>query len=113
MNLQLFGLQMFPQEWRPFFYVLVRLLIQWQLQLTAFLLALAQIPFIINFFYSIFWGKKCEDNPWHATTLEWATPTPPPHGNFLKAPEVYRGPYEYSVPGQKHDFWPQNMKENN
>jgi len=48
------------------------------------------------------------DNPWEATTLEWATPTPPPHGNFLKIPEVFRGPYEYSVPGAKRDFLPQN-----
>ncbi len=80
------------------------------ISISAFCLALAQIPFIINFFYSIFWGKKVDDNPWQATTLEWATPTPPPHGNFLKAPEVYRGPYEYSVPGQKKDFWPQDMK---
>jgi cytochrome c oxidase subunit 1 len=40
--------------------------------------------------------------------LEWQTPTPPPHGNFDKAPEVHRGPYEYSVPGQARDYSPQN-----
>src|SRR6266849_2440054 len=46
-------------------------------------LALAQIPFIINLFVSIKNGQKVtSDNPWHATTLEWQTPTPPPHGNF-------------------------------
>ena len=56
-------------------------------------LALAQIPFIINVFYSIKNGKKVtNDNPWEATTLEWQTPTPPPHGNFAHAPTVYRGP---------------------
>lgn len=76
----------------------------------AFLLALAQIPFIINFFWSISNGKKVEsDNPWHATTLDWQTPTPPPHGNFLKTPEVVRGPYEYSVPGAAKDYIPQNQ----
>src|SRR5437773_1833499 len=59
-------------------------------------LALVQIPFIINLFWSINHGKKVtSDNPWDATTLEWQTPTPPPHGNFAKAPEVHRGPYEY------------------
>ena len=47
------------------------------------------------------------------TTLEWTAPSPPPHGNFAQLPVVYRGPYEYSVPGQKKDFWPQSMKENN
>jgi cytochrome c oxidase subunit 1 len=72
-------------------------------------LALAQIPFIINLFWSINNGTPAgSDNPWEATTLEWQTPTPPPHGNFLKPIEVHRGPYEYSVPGHVRDFTPQN-----
>jgi cytochrome c oxidase subunit 1 len=72
-------------------------------------LGLSQIPFIINFFWSIKHGKKIDsDNPWHATTLDWQTPTPPPHGNFAKTPVVHRGPYEYSVPGHATDFTPQN-----
>jgi cytochrome c oxidase subunit I len=76
----------------------------------AWLLGLAQIPFIINFFWSIKRGKKVEsDNPWGATTLEWQTPTPPPHGNFDKEPSVHRGPYDYSVPGAKTDHTPQNQ----
>jgi cytochrome c oxidase subunit I len=71
-------------------------------------LAIFQIPFVINFFGSLWFGKKVEsDNPWEATTLEWATPTPPPHGNFTFEPVVYRGPYEYSVPGADKDFTPQ------
>lgn len=74
----------------------------------AWLLFLAQIPFIVNFFYSIFKGEKTEENPWHSTTLEWACPSPPPHGNFEKPPKVYRGPYEYSVPGHKNDWTPQH-----
>jgi cytochrome c oxidase subunit 1 len=75
----------------------------------AFALALAQIPFIINFFWSIKHGKKVtSDNPWDATTLEWQTPTPPGHGNFTKPIEVFRGPYEYSVPGHAREFLPQN-----
>lgn len=74
----------------------------------AFILALGQVPFIINFWFSIKGGKKIEnDNPWGATTLEWATPTPPPHGNFLFEPVAHRGPYEYSVPGHGADFFPQ------
>jgi cytochrome c oxidase subunit 1 len=71
-------------------------------------LGLAQIPFIINFFWSMKGGKRVtSDNPWNATTLEWNTPTPPPHGNFLTTPVVYRGPYEYSVPGAAKDYSPQ------
>ena len=79
---------------------------------SAWLLAIAQIPFIINLIVSLRKREKVtSDNPWEATTLEWATPTPPPHGNFLTTPKVYRGPYEYSVPGRSTDFWPQNQPE--
>ncbi len=75
----------------------------------AWMLGLAQIPFIINFFISRFAGKKVSNNPWHATTLEWLAPSPPPHGNFETVPVVYRGPYEYSVPGASEDFNPQHV----
>ena len=81
------------------------------MSVSAFLLALAQIPFIINFFMSLKKGKKVEkDNHWDATTLEWsATPTPPVgHGNFIHVPSVYRDPYEYSPPGNGREFIPQN-----
>lgn len=81
-------------------------LISW----AAWILAIAQLPFILNFFYSLFKGPKIQsDNPWEATTLEWATPTPPPHGNFVRPVKVYRGPYEYSVEGSNKDFSPQDQ----
>jgi cytochrome c oxidase subunit 1 len=73
----------------------------------AWILAVFQVPFIFNFFWSIWKGAKTEENPWQATTIEWASPSPPPHGNFLVVPEAYRGPYEYSVPGAAKDFLPQ------
>jgi cytochrome c oxidase subunit 1 len=73
-------------------------------------LAVCQIPFILNLFMSIYKGKKVtNDNPWEATTLEWQTPTPPPHGNFTKEPTVHRNPYDYSLPGAAKDFTPQNQ----
>jgi len=75
----------------------------------AWLLAVAQLPFIINFFMAWKWGEKVNDNPWESTTLEWQTATPPPHGNFSEQPVVYRGPYEYSVPGEDKDYLPQNQ----
>jgi cytochrome c oxidase subunit I len=75
----------------------------------AMALGLAQIPFIINLFWSIKHGQEAKsDNPWDSTTLEWQTPTPPPHGNFATPPRICRGPYEYSVPGHAADFTPQN-----
>ena len=81
------------------------------MSISAWCLGLAQIPFIINFFWSMKKGKKVVSNPWEATTLEWAATTSPPlaHGNFEKTPEVYRGPYDYSIPGHKSDFTPQNQ----
>jgi len=81
------------------------------MSMAAWTLALAQIPFIINIIWSLWKGVKANDNPWEATTLEWATPTPPPHGNFVTTPEVYRGPYDYSVLGATKDFTPQNQAE--
>jgi cytochrome c oxidase subunit 1 len=75
-------------------------------------LALAQFPFIFNFFWSMFKGRPVpNDNPWQSTTLEWQTPTPPPHGNFTKPIEVHRGPYDYNVPGYDEEFTPQNEPE--
>jgi cytochrome c oxidase subunit 1 len=73
------------------------------------ILLLFQFVFIYNFFNSMFKGKKAPLNPWRATTLEWTIPSPPPHGNFATLPTVYRGPYEYSVPGHDEDYWPQHL----
>lgn len=79
---------------------------------SAWLLGAAQLVFIVNFLWSIWAGKRVEnDNPWEATTLEWATPTPPPHGNFEHVPVVYRGPYEYSPEGARRDFLPQHVPQ--
>ena len=69
----------------------------------------SQAIFLVNFFVSIFKGKKAERNPYQANTLEWTAPSPPGHGNFEEMPTVYRGPYEYSVEGRESDFWPQNQ----
>lgn len=74
---------------------------------SAWGLAIGQLFFIVNFFLSLKSGKRAERNAWQATTLEWLAPSPPPHGNFATEPHVYRGPYEYSVPGAERDFTPQ------
>jgi len=74
----------------------------------AWALAIAQIPFFINVVLAWRFGKKVtSDNPWDGTTLEWATPTPPGHGNFTFDVAVYRGPYEYSRPDCDKDYFPQ------
>jgi len=77
--------------------------------ISAICLGLAQIPFVINFFWSLFAGKQAGLNPWQANTLEWSAPSPPPHGNWGETlPVVYRGPYEYSSPEVAEDYLPQD-----
>jgi cytochrome c oxidase subunit 1 len=78
------------------------------ISVSAFCLFVGQLPFMVNFFWSLVAGRKAERNPWQANTLEWSVPSPPPHGNFEKAPVVYRGPYEYSSPDVSEDFLPQD-----
>ncbi len=69
-----------------------------------------QVVFFYNVINSWIRGPKAGKNPWKANTLEWTAESPPPHGNWPdKMPDVYRGPYEYSVPGRSEDFWPQDQ----
>ena len=70
-----------------------------------------QFVFLYNFINSLIRGKKAEKNPWRSSTLEWTTESPPPHGNWKELPTVYRGPYEYGVPGRAQDYWPQDEPE--
>ena len=83
------------------------------MSISAWCLGLSQIPFLINFFWSIWKGKKVGANPWEATTLEWAAAPSPPiaHGNFPEVPTVVRGPYDYSLPGASQDFVPQHQPQ--
>lgn len=58
------------------------------------------IGFVLAAFYlgyAILRGKKAPANPWGSNTLEWQTPSPPPHENFVQIPTVTHGPYEYQT----------------
>jgi cytochrome c oxidase subunit I len=80
--------------------------------IAAIITAAIQLVFYFNFFWSMFKGQLAGANPWEATTLEWNTTSPPPHDNFAGVvPEVFRGPYEFSVPGAAKDFIMQNEPE--
>jgi len=79
----------------------------------AFLLLAAQIPFIVNFFWSLFKGKRAPNNPWNDNGLEWTVSSPAPHGNFAATPTVYHGPYEFSSPLVEEDFLPQSRRVTN
>ena len=79
--------------------------------IAALIVGAVQIVFLYNLVWSYFKGRPSGSNPWNATTLEWQTPdTPPTHGNFGPTlPLVHRWAYDYSVPGAKEDFIPQNV----
>jgi cytochrome c oxidase subunit 1 len=82
------------------------------ISVAAFITIAAQLMFLVNLFWSLFWGEKAGMNPWECTTLEWGIPSPPPHDNFGgKVPVVYHGAYEYSVPGAAEDFTMQTAPE--
>jgi cytochrome c oxidase subunit 1 len=84
------------------------------ISIAAFITIGSQLLFLFNFFWSMKAGKEAkEENPWHATTLEWSIPSPPPHDNFGGLePVVYHGPYEFSVPGAADDYIPQHLAPN-
>lgn len=66
-----------------------------------------QVVFIVNFFYSIWRGRKqTVANPYDASTIEWTTPINAGHGNWPgKLPTVQRWPYDYGKDGR--EFYPQ------
>ena len=78
------------------------------ISISAFVLGAAQFLLLLNMIWSYYKGEKATENPWHANTLEWSTPSPAGHGNWPgPVPVVYRGPYEYSSPESKEDYLPQ------
>jgi cytochrome c oxidase subunit I+III len=44
--------------------------------------------FLVDAIRALAVGAAAPDNPWGASTLEWATASPPPHSNFLRPPTV-------------------------
>jgi len=82
------------------------------ISIVAMVVFAAQLLFVINFFYSIWKGRKVTTmNPWDANTLEWTTPIRPGHGNWVgEIPEVHRWPYDYAKEGKDgKDFIMQNV----
>ena len=77
-------------------YQLAQPTLAWNPHMTwnAVALGLFQFVFLFNLHWSLRRGQPAE-NPWQATTLEWATPSPPPPGNFLAPPVVTGEPYRY------------------
>jgi len=45
--------------------------------------------------HSLFRGKPAPMNPWGGNSLEWHTPSPPPHDNFAETPSA-EDPYDFT-----------------
>lgn len=54
----------------------------------GYILATGFVLLFVNIILSMRSGERAPENPWGAWTLEWATSSPPPHGNFLRLPAV-------------------------
>ncbi len=54
----------------------------------AYILVVATLIFVYNFFMSRKRGAIAGPNPWNAGTLEWSIPSPPPEYNFAVLPYV-------------------------
>lgn len=65
----------------------------------ALLLAAAQLVFLWNLVHSARHGRPAGENPWQASTLEWASEDQPAR--------IDRGPYEYELPPGGDGFHPQ------
>ncbi len=68
-------------------------------------LFVGQFLFLFNAIRSVRHGEEAGRNPWQATTLEWETESPAPHGNFGETlPTVHRWAYDYSVEDGDRDY---------
>jgi cytochrome c oxidase subunit 1 len=54
----------------------------------ALAIAISMVLFLVNVIRSYRAGMPAGDNPWGASTLEWATASPPPVYNFARIPIV-------------------------
>ncbi|MDQ3140910.1 MAG: cbb3-type cytochrome c oxidase subunit I [Bacteroidota bacterium] len=72
--------------------------------IAAIITFFAQILFVVNFFWSMYKGKKVtSQNPWGSNALEWTTPIEPGHGNWPgKIPTVQRWAYDYGKDEREH-----------
>jgi cytochrome c oxidase subunit 1 len=69
----------------------------------ALMLALGLLVFAVDAWRSLRRGVPAGANPWHAATLEWATASPPPAGNFDAVPVVHgREPLWETASGPTH-----------
>jgi cytochrome c oxidase subunit I len=97
--LPLFALGMMGMPRRVFEYARnLETLNDW-VSISAFLLGVSMLIFLINFVMSmLFWREREVGNPWRSRSLEWQLSTPPPDDNFKQIPVMLSSPYDYGNP---------------
>ena len=70
--------------------------------ISAFLIALSILIFLINFFPSLEHGEKAEGNLWNSRSPEWQVPSPMPVQNYDHPIEVIGEPYDYGLAGSEY-----------
>jgi cytochrome c oxidase subunit 1 len=63
----------------------------------ASILGIGYLLPLVYFIWSLRYGAVASANPWHATGLEWETPSPPPTENFERTPIVTQDAYAYDT----------------
>ena len=63
----------------------------------ASILGIGYLLPLVYFIWSLRYGAVATANPWHATGLEWETPSPPPTENFERTPIVTQDAYAYDT----------------
>jgi cytochrome c oxidase subunit 1 len=67
----------------------------------ASILGIAYLIPLVYLIYSMRYGPAAGPNPFHATGLEWKTPSPPPQENFDETPVVTEEAYAYADMGKQ------------
>jgi cytochrome c oxidase subunit 1 len=67
----------------------------------SWVLGAGMVLMFINLVSGLFNGEQAPENPYDSLSLEWQVPSPPPHENFEKIPQIKDWTYGY---GKKKEF---------